>query len=90
MISDVLVVGVNSQAGITAVKGPPVLNSEERAAIIQSCKWVKECIAETPYTLSEQTLEDYNCKYYIHGDDPCYLENGIEACAYFTEKGRFK
>jgi bifunctional ADP-heptose synthase (sugar kinase/adenylyltransferase) len=34
MISDVLVVGVNSQAGITAVKGPPVLNSEERAAII--------------------------------------------------------
>jgi len=34
LISDVLVVGVNSQAGITAVKGPPVLNSGERAAII--------------------------------------------------------
>lgn len=82
LVSDVLVVGVNSEAGIMAVKGPPVLTSAERATIIESCKWVTEMKVDTPYTLTESVLDSYNCEYYIHGDDPCYGEDGVEMCAY--------
>ena len=82
--------GCNSTSGITLVKGPPVLTASERASIIESCKWVQECLHDTPYTTSEQTLDEYNCKYYIHGDDPCYGEDGYDICARLAERGRFK
>ena len=90
LISDVLVIGVNAEAGILAVKGPPVLTSEERASIIDSCKWVTECERDTPYTLTEKVLDSFNCQYYVHGDDPCYGEDGVDMCAYLAGKGRFK
>lgn len=48
-----LVVGVNDEKGIIAVKGPPVLTTDERCALINSCKWVKECVPSTPYSVNE-------------------------------------
>jgi ethanolamine-phosphate cytidylyltransferase len=37
-----LCVGINSDEEISKNKGPPVMNIDERAALIRACKWVNE------------------------------------------------
>jgi ethanolamine-phosphate cytidylyltransferase len=56
-LTDHLVCGVNSDADIIKNKGPPVLNIEERMRVAKACKWVGECIKDTPYTPDEQLLD---------------------------------
>ena len=90
LICDVLVVGCNAEEGIRNVKGPPVLTSAERGSIIDSCKWVNTCEKDTEYTLTEKVLDSFNCQFYIHGDDPCYGDDGVDMCQYLAGKGRFK
>ena len=34
-------------------------------------------------------LDRYNCQYYAHGDDPCYVD-GVDMCAELDSIGRFK
>lgn len=82
-------VGINSDEGIAAVKGPTVLNDEERATIIKNCKWVDEMLPETAYDVSPDILETVKCDFYIHGDDPCYV-NGVDLCAEFDKVGKFR
>jgi ethanolamine-phosphate cytidylyltransferase len=84
------VTGVNSDVGIMAVKGPSVLNDEERCLIIESCKFVKEIKRSTPYLCDEALLDTYNCQYYCHGDDPAIGVDGIDMCETMASHGRFK
>lgn len=72
------------------MKGPPILTSKERCTIIDSCKFVNECVPDTPYTVTEKVLDDFNCEFYAHGDDPCYGEDGIDFCEVLAKKNRFK
>jgi cytidyltransferase-like protein len=41
-LTDILVVGVHSDAEILRHKGPPVMNEQERLATVRACKWVDE------------------------------------------------
>lgn len=82
--------GVNSDAEILKNKGPPVLNEKERADILRACKWADEIAEATEYTVTEETLDKFNCQYYAHGDDPVIDSNGVDMCALLREKGRFK
>lgn len=43
-VGDELVVGVVPDNEILRCKGPPVLNEEERYALVESVKWVDEVI----------------------------------------------
>ena len=45
---------------------------------------------ETPYNVSEDILDKYDCQYYAHGDDPCYGADGVDMCSYLDSKGKFK
>jgi ethanolamine-phosphate cytidylyltransferase len=90
LLGDVLVVGVNSDAEILKNKGPAVLNEKERANILRACKWVDEIAEATEYSVSEETLDRYNCQYYAHGDDPVIDSSGVDIIALLREKGRFK
>ena len=85
-----LVVGCNSDEEIRNVKGLTVLNSVERGSIVDSCKWVSTCEKDTEYTINEKVLDSFNCQFYVHGDDPCYGDDGVDMCQYLAEKGRFK
>jgi len=85
-----LVVGVNSDEDIFITKGPSILNINERCAIIESCKWVTEVQRDTPYSVSEEVLDLYNCQSYAHGDDPCITSDGIDICEKLREVGRFR
>lgn len=73
-----LIVGVNDDASITACKGPPLMNDEERLAMVQACKWVDEVVPNVPYIMSEEYLRwaihEYRIDYVVHGDDPCIVD----------------
>ncbi|KAH9621344.1 hypothetical protein KSS87_011920 [Heliosperma pusillum] len=93
-LGDQLVVGVVSDAEITANKGPPVTSLNERMIMVQAVKWVDEVIPDAPYAISEEFMkklfEEYNIDYIIHGDDPCLLPDGSDAYALAKTAGRFK
>lgn len=73
-----LVVGVNSDESITRCKAAPLMNDEERLAMVKSCKFVDEVVPNTPYIMSKEYIdyifETYNVDYIIHGDDPCIVD----------------
>lgn len=46
-MSDILVVGVNSDADLMTNKGPTILNQDERAEILRHCKFVDEVVVGT-------------------------------------------
>jgi cytidyltransferase-like protein len=43
-LGDVLVVGLIPDSEILAVKGPPVMNEQERMIMVSSLKWVDEVL----------------------------------------------
>ncbi|KAJ8428780.1 hypothetical protein Cgig2_014388 [Carnegiea gigantea] len=93
-LGDQLVVGVVSDAEITANKGPPVTPLHERMIMAQAVKWVDEVIPDAPYAITEDFMEklfdEYNVDYIIHGDDPCLLPDGTDAYALAKRAGRYK
>ena len=66
------------------------MNDDERATIIEACKFATIVKRETPYTVSTKVLDENNCQFYAHGDDPCYGNDGEDMCLSLAEKGRFK
>lgn len=93
-LGDQLVVGVVSDAEITANKGPPVTPLHERMIMVQAVKWVDEVIPDAPYAITEDFMkklfDEYDIDYIIHGDDPCLLPDGSDAYALAKRAGRFK
>jgi ethanolamine-phosphate cytidylyltransferase len=73
-----LMVGINSDESITECKGPPLMNDDERLAMVQSCKFVDEVIPDCPYIMNaayvDWVIETYNIDYIVHGDDPCIVD----------------
>lgn len=82
---DVLVVGLIPDSEIAAVKGPPVMNEQERLAMVESIKWVDEVVTDVPYNLTAEFLHElftkHNIDFVVHGDDPCFLPDGTDAYA---------
>lgn len=65
------------------------MTGEERAEVIRAVKWGDIVVPNTPYEVTEQILDDFNCQYYIHGDDIMYFQ-GINFNEYLKNKNRFK
>ncbi|KAK9085748.1 hypothetical protein Sjap_026159 [Stephania japonica] len=93
-LGDQLVVGVVSDAEITANKGPPVTPLHERMVMVNAVKWVDEVIPDAPYAITEEFMKklfnEYDIDYIIHGDDPCILPDGTDAYALAKKAGRYK
>jgi ethanolamine-phosphate cytidylyltransferase len=73
-----LIVGVNSDETITVCKGAPVMNDQERMAMVRGCKFVDEVIPGVPYVMNDEYLkwviQEYRIDYVVHGDDPCIVD----------------
>ena len=57
---DYLLVGVHSDEDVATFKWPPVLNLNERVAVIESCKLVNEVIHGAPPETKENFIKKYN------------------------------
>lgn len=88
-----LVVGVNSDESITECKGAPLMNDQERLAMVSGCKFVDEVIPDCPYVMNrsylEYVVEKYEIDYIIHGDDPVIVD-GKDVYASAKELGMFR
>ena len=62
--------------------------------MVPSVKWVDDTVPDGPYTITEKFMkklfDEYNIDYTIHGDDPCFLPDGIDAYALAKMAGRYK
>lgn len=89
-LCDHLVSGVNSDNEIEKCKGPTIFKGDERAALVRACKWVDEVACDTEYTPTEETLDRYNCAFFMHGDDVSINENGEDIASRLRRAGKFK
>lgn len=69
-LGDVLVVGVNSDAGVQRLKGPdrPLMPLEDRLAVLQAVRWVS---AVTPFdeATADRLIEQLRPAHYVKGAD---------------------
>ena len=90
-LGDVLVVGVISDEEILKAKGPPVMNLQERAAVISACKWVDEVHLGVDYAGTIEILDRYRCDFLVHGDDLAIRKDtGEDALAELKRVGRIR
>ena len=66
---DRLVVGVLSDETAASYKRRPIMTLAERVAVIEACRWVDEVIADAPFTVTEDFLEEHAITTVVHGDD---------------------
>jgi ethanolamine-phosphate cytidylyltransferase len=90
MLGKTLVVGIHNDEEIMRNKGMPVMNNEERVAMIKACKWVDEVVENAPYSATMDWLDSVNCKYIAHGDDIAINCDGQDAYGQLKSAGRFK
>ena len=71
-----VIVGLNSDEWLTRKKGKPFMNWDERAEILESCKWINQVIS---FDDSDDTASDVIfkvCKLYYKEDVNVYFANG--------------
>jgi len=90
-LGDILVMGVIADDEIRRCKGPPVMNQEERAAMIRACRWVDEVIVGVEYYVNCSILERVRCDFVAHGDDiPIRKDTGTDAYEEVRSAGMLK
>ena len=90
-----LIVGLVSDEEILRCKGPPVLPEQERVKCVRAVKWVDDIIANVPYELTKEFVEElfsekYGIDCIVHGDDPCYLPDGTDAYEIPKALGKYR
>jgi cytidyltransferase-like protein len=66
---DTLIVGVLSDDTAASYKRPPIMTLPERVAVIESCRYVDEVIADAPFEVTEEFLAEHDIGVVVHGDD---------------------
>ena len=66
---DWLVVGVLSDDTAASYKRRPVMTLAERVAVIESCRYVDEVLADAPFRVTQDFLDEHAITTVVHGDD---------------------
>ncbi|MDP2775656.1 MAG: adenylyltransferase/cytidyltransferase family protein [Nocardioides sp.] len=66
---DWLVVGVLSDDTAASYKRRPIMTLAERVTVIESCKYVDEVIADAPFRVTQEFLDEHAIAMVVHGDD---------------------
>jgi len=84
-----LLIGPNSDEEILRYKGPTIMNGQERAEIVRAIKWGDVVVPDTPYECTTDLLDQLNCQYFVHGDDPVMCD-GVNVNELLKSINRFK
>ena len=68
-LGEYLIVGVMSDEDATEGKRHPILNVEERVAVVAACKYVDEAIPNAPWIIDSDWIARYQIDLVVHGDD---------------------
>jgi len=82
-LGDVLVVGVHTDEEIARNNREPVMNSDERMAMVRACKWTDEIVFDVPYSPTIELIDspDVRADFVAHGDDLPLNASGKNAYA---------
>ena len=59
------------------------------ANLVQALKWAPNVVVVDKYYVDEDLLDEQNCGFYVHGDDPVLDKDGNNTVDLLTDKGRF-
>ena len=65
-LGDKLIVGIHSDKDTESYKRKPILTMNERAPIIESCRYVDEIILNAPVIITEEYINKHNIDLVIH------------------------
>ncbi|OHT08813.1 cytidyltransferase-related domain containing protein [Tritrichomonas foetus] len=85
-----LYAGVHNDEEILRNKGPVVFTLEERMEMIQACKWVTKAIPDSPYNVTIEWLDKWDCEVCVHGDDLALNSDGVDCHQPVIDAGRFQ
>ncbi|MBA3783663.1 MAG: adenylyltransferase/cytidyltransferase family protein [Nocardioides sp.] len=66
---DWLIVGVLSDDTTASYKRRPIMTLTERVAVIESCRYVDQVIADAPFKVTQDFLREHEITTVVHGDD---------------------
>ena len=66
---DYLVVGVLSDEVALSYKRLPIMNLQERVAVIEACRYVDEIIVAAPEVVTSDFMAAHQISVVVHGDD---------------------
>jgi cytidyltransferase-like protein len=66
---DWLIVGVLSDETAASYKRRPIMTLAERVAVIEACWYVDQVIADAPFRVTEEFLDEHAITTVVHGDD---------------------
>lgn len=89
MEGDELIVGVHNDEDILINKGPPVMKLNERVIAVEGCRWCTLVVPNAPYVTDYHVMDEYGCKYVVHGDDITTDKDGNDCYAEVKNMGRF-
>lgn len=84
-----LYVGVHSDEEILKNKGPTVMRLDERLIAVEGCRWCSKAIPDAPYTTDPKVMDEFHCKYVVHGDDITTNANGEDCYQVMKDLKRF-
>ena len=61
-----VIVGIHSDSEVETYRRTPVMKFSERAASVESCKYVTEVIPEAPVNIDEEFMIKYNIDMVFH------------------------
>jgi ethanolamine-phosphate cytidylyltransferase len=57
---------------------------------VRACKWVDQVVEDAPYLTSLEVMDQYNCRYCVHGDDVTTMSDGTDCYSLVKAVGRYK
>ncbi|XP_017768654.1 PREDICTED: choline-phosphate cytidylyltransferase B-like [Nicrophorus vespilloides] len=72
-----LIVGVCSDATLNKMKGPTVMNDDERYNVVKHCRYVDEVLRDAPWEHNDAFIMDHKIDFFAHDDIP-YISEGTE------------
>ena len=62
---------------------------EERIMAVEACKWSTHLVPGAPYVTDSKVMDEYGCRYVVHGDDITTDANGNDCYRQVKEMDRF-
>ncbi|CCE65140.1 hypothetical protein TPHA_0J03210 [Tetrapisispora phaffii CBS 4417] len=84
-----LICGVPSDEVTHKLKGLTVLTDKQRCETLRHCKWVDEVIADAPWCVTLDFLDEYNIDYVAHDDIPYVGTDSDDIYKPVKEIGKF-
>lgn len=88
-IGQELFVGIHTDEEIGHNKGPVVMKLDERVTAVEACKWSTQSVPGAPYVTDYHVMDEYGCKYVVHGDDITTDADGNDCYQQVKDMGRF-